>query len=126
MALFQCGTDEPYNDATKLLPTSIIQIPTYNTGFTIEPSFSYYYKKGTRVCLAIGVKKTAGTAFDHDTVCTLPTGYRPYKETFFKGCGGSVATGTSSSISIKTNGDVYVWISSNATVYAYIEFDAFG
>ena len=108
------------NDASlveALTPT----VPTLLVG-SIYSDRTFYYKKGTKVIMAIGVQGlTEGTSTQ--ILFTLPQGYRPYKNIGLRGTG--LSFDNDCAIFIYTNGNVSVRQTVDGGAFGYIEFDAF-
>lgn len=113
---------EPINDPSILLKESdVVSVTPSNCSNYSGYGNTYYYKKGTRVHVHIGVQGlTAGTLAN---VFTLPIGFRPKTLTGFHGV-GSVLT-TVAGCQIDTNGSVKIMCASSQYALFDMEFDAF-
>ena len=80
----------------------------------------YYYKKGTKVHLHLGL---SGLSNSNVNIFTLPKGYRPY--TLLGGVSQADSLTTRAGYEINANGVINV-NSSHGYMLADIEFDAFG
>lgn len=96
---------------------------TPNTGSNYSSyGESYYYKKGTRVHVHLGLQGL--TAASANSIITLPSGYRPRNQVAFKGIGGTALS--NSTMLITSAGVVTVYPESGQT-YACVDadFDAY-
>lgn len=66
-----------YNNPNLLIPSSIRQTPTFETGFSSVGGRTYYYKIGTRVFVTVGLRKDDLSPIANELFFTLPEGYRP-------------------------------------------------
>jgi hypothetical protein len=80
----------------------------------------YYYKKGTRVHLHLGL---SGLSNSNVNIFTLPKGYKPYS--LLGGVAQADSLTTRAGYEINANGEITV-NSSRGYMLADIEFDAFG
>ena len=91
-----------------------------NSGAENYSFTSYYYKKLGKVTINVSLKSLS-TASTH--IATLPTGFRPRKDTSFLISDGT-ATGACG-LNVGSNGKITVWKSSTQYAIGEISFDAF-
>ena len=94
-------------------------IPTF-LNFTNSLNRTCYFKKGTKVCIYFFVTGITSRS----AIFTLPIGYRPYNNIYFKIVGDSPNKTITLEI-VASSGNVIVVDYEDAGAFGYFEFDAF-
>ena len=99
-----------------------VTYPTLTTG-TNHNSRTWYCKKGTKVCLSIGVSGLS-TGLTRQDLFVLPAGYRPRTD-ISKICSGYSFDKTSAWRILAITGEIRVEYTSDQGCFDYIEFEAY-
>ena len=124
MSLILAEKAEDINNPNEKISSSVGTEPTLPTGYSSYNHCTWYYKKGSRVCMSAVARKDSGDMAVNTSLFTLPQGYRPKNDIYY--VGQNYANNSYSLLAIyASSGLVSVKYTTGVGIASYIEFDAF-